>query len=510
MAADALDTLPEVLAAQARSRGPHPLLICDTERISYADAEQRSAVLAGRLIALGAGKGTHVGLLCPNGAAFVVGMFAAARIGAVVVPFPSFATAPELRRQLAHSDVQILLAAETYRSHDYRRRLSEALSDADIAGAAPLFSAHTPQLRHVAFDADAVGIDVPATLKALETDVDGSDPLAIVYTSGSSGAPKGVIHTHAGLLGHQRNLNELRRLTASDILFCNSPFFWIGGFAFALLATMLAGSTLLCSNATDPGATLDLLEVEKSTVTNGFVSGISALAQHPSMARRDLSSLRRGNLYPLMAPETRPTDPALRHNMLGSTETGGPVLLSEDDTDQPEHRRGSYGRPAPGFECRVEAGELLVRGRYLMQRYHKRSREESFDADGWLHTGDLVRVDADGFYYYLGRRDALIKTAGATVSPAEVERAIAKVTGGTVAHVVAIPDADRGQLVAAVLECDTEIDEQSLRERLKAELSVYKIPRLFATVPAAEVPLLSSGKVDRHRLAQLFSRSSDV
>lgn len=503
------ETLPQLLRAQARSRGSHPLLICDTERISYAEAEQRSARLARELIALGAGKGTHVGLLHPNGSAFVVGMLAAARIGAVVVPFPTFATVPELGRQLAHSDVRILLAAPSYRSHDYRKRLAEALPDVDIDSPAPLFSVHAPQLRQVVFDAARHDEDVhdtrPGVLAALEADVGGGDPLCIIYTSGSSGAPKGVVHTHAGLLGHQRDLNEIRGFTAADILFSNSPFFWIGGFAYSLLSSVLAGSTLLCSNATDPAATLDLLEAEKPTTCNGFVTGIAALSQHPSLDGRDLSSLRHGNLYPIMAPDARPDDPGLRHGMLGMTETGGPVLLSADTTDQPEHRRGSYGKPAPGFECRIEDGELWVRGRYLMQRYHKCSREECFDADGWFHTGDLVRTDSDGFYYFLGRRDRLIKTAGVNVSPTEVEHAIAKVTGGAVAHVVGIPDPDRGQLVAAVIVgCAGDVDEAALRDRLTSELSAYKIPRRITTVPAEEIPLLSGGKVDLRRLAEVF------
>src|SRR5580698_4286674 len=139
----------------------------------------------------------------------------------------------------------------------------------------------------------------------MQDDVDGSDPLTIVYTSGTTTAPKGVVHTHAALLGHQRNLNEIRGLTAADKLFCNSPFFWIGGFAFGLLATLVAGSTLVCSNATDAGATLDLLEAEKPTMTNGFAAGVAHLAEHPSFAERDLSSMRRGNLYPIMAADAR-------------------------------------------------------------------------------------------------------------------------------------------------------------------------------------------------------------
>lgn len=497
-------TLGSVLRARAHTRGDHPLLICDSDRLSYADAEHRSARLARGLVTLGAGKGTHVGLLYPNGSAFVVAMMAAARIGAVVVPVSTFATAPELRDQLAHADVEILLATASYRAHDYRERLAEA-------GSLPL-------LRHVLIDDEPIQLCDESLLVGLEDDVTPSDVLAIIYTSGSTSAPKGVVHTHASLLEHQKVLNEIRGLTADDRLFCNSPFFWIGGFAFAILATALAGSTLVCSNAVDAGETLDLLEAVKPTMTNGFVAGIAHLAHHASLAHRDLSSMRRGNLYPIMAPDVRPADPELRHTMLGMTETGSVVTISDDESDQPEHRRGSFGKPVPGFDTKVvepgtgrpvavdEIGEFCVRGPYLMQRYYKYSREESFDADGWFHTGDLVRTDRDGFVYFIGRLGAMIKTAGANVAPAEVERAIAKVTGGTVAHVVGIPDAERGQVVAAVLvlEEGTVFDEAALREGLRNELSSYKIPRRFAAIPPSQVPVLSSGKIDVPGLIAVF------
>jgi len=289
-------------------------------------------------------------------------------------------------------------------------------------------------------------------------------------------------------------------------LFCNSPFFWIGGIAFAVLATLLAGATLVCSNAVDAGETLDLLEAEKPTMTNGFVAGIAHLARHPSLPNRDLSSMRRGNLYPIMASDVRPADPELRHTMLGMTEAGSVITISEDESDQPEHRRGSFGKPAPGFETKIIDGELWIRGPYLMQRYYKRSREECFDDDGWFHTGDLVRTDADGFVYFLGRRGAMIKTAGANVAPAEVERAITKVTGGAVAHVLGLPDSERGQLVAAVVEVEdgVEFDEPAVRNRLKAELSSYKIPKRIAAVPRSDIPVLSSGKVDLVALQKVF------
>ena len=509
-------TVAEVLRRQARARSEHPLLVCDDDRISYADAERRSAQLARGLIALGAGKGTHLGLLYPNGAEFVVGMLAAARIGAVVIPFSTFVTARELREQLVDSDTQILLSAPSFRSHNYVQRLAQAVSDPDFDAGFDadrrLFASATPQLRHVVISHRPIcglaeSVD-PTLLSAMEDDVGGSDKLAIVYTSGSTSSPKGVVHTHAALLGHQRNLNDIRCLTAEDKLFCNSPFFWIGGFAFGLLATLIAGSTLVCSNATDPALTLDLLEGERPTMTNGFVSGIAHLANHSSFAGRDLSSMRRGNLYPIMAPTIRPDDPELRHNMLGMTEAGSVLLISGDESDQPEDRRGSFGKPAPGFETKilepdtVGVGELCIRGPYVMQGYYKRSREESFDADGWFHTGDLVRADGDGFIYFVGRLSGLIKTAGANVSAAEVEKAITKVTG-VQAHVVGIPDAERGELVAAVVT-QPSFDEVALRERLKDELSAYKIPRRFLALPSADVPLLSSGKVDTRQLKKLF------
>jgi acyl-CoA synthetase (AMP-forming)/AMP-acid ligase II len=511
-------TVTEILRRQARTRDDHPLLICDGDRISYAEADRRSAELARGLIALGAGKGTHVGLLHPNGSEFVVGMLAAARIGAVVIPFSTFVTARELRDQLVDSDVAILLSAASFRSHDYVRRLAEIVSDADLDTDAPLFSTAAPQLRHIAVNYERVhrlaGTVDPTLLAAMEDDVDGSDPLAIVYTSGSTGAPKGVVHTHAALLGHQKNLNEIRRLTAGDKLFCNSPFFWIGGFAFGLLATLVAGSTLVCSNAGDAAATLDLLEAEKPTMTSGFAAAVAHLADHSSFAGRDLSSMRRGNLYPIMAPGARPADQELRHNMLGMTEAGSVVLISGDESDQPEARRGSFGKPAPGFETMIiepdsgqpvgvgEVGELCIRGPFVMQGYYKRSREECFDADGWFHTGDLVRADADGFFYFTGRLSGVIKTAGANVSATEVERAIAKLTGMQ-AHVVGIPDAVRGELVAAVV-VGPGFDETALREQLRNELSAYKVPKRFVALPRAEIPLLSSGKVDTQKLKKLF------
>jgi acyl-CoA synthetase (AMP-forming)/AMP-acid ligase II len=180
-------------------------------------------------------------------------------------------------------------------------------------------------------------------------------------------------------------------------------------------------------------------------------------------------------------------------------------LVSDDEGEQPEHRRGSFGRPAPGFEARVVDGELHLRGPFLMEGYYGRERHETFDADGWFATGDLVDVDADGFFYFRGRRGDMIKTAGANVSPREVEAAIHDVAG-LVAHVVGVDDAARGQVVAAAVRVPAgrAVDADDLRARLAERLSTYKVPRRIVLLADDEVPMMSSGKLDLRALKDLL------
>jgi acyl-CoA synthetase (AMP-forming)/AMP-acid ligase II len=505
-------TVPALLHERAPHRGDHALLICDDDVLTYADALSRSAALAKGLLACGAGRRTHVGLLHPNGPAFVVGWLATARIGAVTVPLSTFSTSAELRTLLHKADIEVLLATTSFRGRDYVEALREAARDASFP----------PALRRTVFDdADlvAAGADVDDdVLAAAEGAVSPADRMVIVHTSGSTSDPKGVIHEHGPLIRHLDNLNQLRRYTEGEVLFSNSPFFWIGGFAYSLLGTLLAGATLVCSNAIDPEATLDLLERARPTMVNGFAASVAHLAKDPSFPGRDLSSIRRGNLWPIMPADVRPLDPELRHNMLGMTEAGSVCLASEDESDQPDDRRGSFGRPVPGFEARIvdpdtdreydvgQVGELWLRGPFLMEGYYGRERHETFTSDGWYRTGDLFRVDADGFFYFTGRLGDMIKTAGANVSPREVEAAIADVTG-LVAHVVGIDDPDRGQLVAAALRVprveDTP-DTDELRTALRMRLSAYKVPQRFLALADDEVPMLSSGKLDARALKERF------
>ncbi|HXZ61784.1 MAG TPA: class I adenylate-forming enzyme family protein [Acidimicrobiales bacterium] len=552
-AADGLElTVGSLLAARTSERPDQVLLAVDDARLTYAEAERRSAELARALLGAGAGWGTRVGILHPNGPEFVVAWLAAARIGALSVPLSTFSTSAELVGLLRGADVALLVAAAAYRSQDYVASLAAGIEGLDLSAPPPLLSEATPSLRRVVFDledpgpagravdpgwtlrgllaaAPAAGVEV---LAAAEAAVSPADRMVIVHTSGSTSEPKGVIHTHGALIRHQDNLNQLRRYVPGEILFSNSPFFWIGGFAYALLGTLVAGATLVCSNAPTGAGVLDVLERERPTMVNGFAASVAHVAQDPTFASRDLSSIRRGNLYPIMPAAVRPADPELHHNMLGMTEAGSVCLASDDESEQPEHRRGSFGRPVPGFEMRVraaggracapgEVGELCFRGPFLMEGYDGREHHETFDADEWYRTGDLVTVDGEGFVYFRGRSSDMIKTAGANVSPREVEAAILEVAG-LVAHVVGLDDPARGQIVAALIRApaagadDTPgdgtagaeggVDLEDLRARLRERLSGYKVPKLMVVVAAADVPMMSSGKIDQRALKELLAR----
>jgi acyl-CoA synthetase (AMP-forming)/AMP-acid ligase II len=218
----------------------------------------------------------------------------------------------------------------------------------------------------------------------------------------------------------------------------------------------------------------------------------------------------------------RPADPELRHNMLGMTETGSVCLMDPDESDQPEHRRGSFGRPVPGLDARVvdpetladvgpgEVGELWFRGPSLMEGYDGRERFEVFTADEWFGTGDLFTVDREGFFYFHGRRGDMIKTAGANVSPREVEGALRDVTGGLGALVIGLPDDQRGEVVAALLLADPDDapDLDELRRDLRARLSAYKVPRRFAVVAPDALPMLPGGKPDLRTIVERFDEWS--
>jgi acyl-CoA synthetase (AMP-forming)/AMP-acid ligase II len=528
-------TMPALWRRQVHQQADRLLLACDDARLTYVEAEVRSRRLARGLLAAGAAKGSHVALLYPNSPEFIVGMLAAARIGAVVLPLSTLSTAEELRWLLKYSDTAFLLAAAEFRAHRYRDLLRAALPELDFSRSPPLRSGTAPWLRRIWFSGErpqghdagwSVGeLEESASaidekyLEAIERRVSAADRFVMIHTSGSTAAPKGVIHTHGALIRHHDNINEIRRLTSADVMFSTAPWFWIAGFAYTLLGGIVAGASLVYSNATAASDVLDLLERERPTITNGFAASVMRLAADPTFENRDLSSIRRGGLYPILAPEARPRDFDLRHIVYGMTEVGG-ALTGGDERDLPEHQRGAMGSILPGFEVKLldpesgqpcgrgEVGELWIRGPFVMEGYYGKPRSEVFEGDGWWRSGDLGTFDADGFFYFKGRLGDMIKTSGANVSPREVEAVLRDLTGEPQCFVLGLPDAHRGQVVVAIIVADGALDEEALKRQLAGKLSSYKVPRRIYRLSQAELPVLPNTKINMPKLKALILERS--
>ena len=543
-------TSGELVRRCADRWGDAPFVVLGDERLSYAEADARSAALARGLLVAGVGKSTPVGLLAPNGPTWVVAWLAATRIGALVALLNTYSQTRELGRALRHGDVAHLLTVESHLGHDYLDRLEAAAPGLADQRHEHLLLPSQPYLRSVwtwgsggsddAGDADgaagaagaddrpwcgrvddlvARGVSVPdELLAAVEAEVRPSDPMIMVFSSGSTADPKAVLHSQGATVRHAHNLNQQRDLRPDDVIYTPMPLFWVGGLSFSLLAAMHAGASLVFEERFEPGATLELLERERVTQVLGWPHMGKALADHPNRSERDLSSIRSGAATALPAPADR-QPPGPRATSLGMSETLGPHTFFED-VPLPPDKEGSFGRPVPGVEHRVvdpdtlddvppgQVGEVWVRGYPVMLGLHKRERAETFTADGWYRTGDAGHFDADGHLFFAGRLGDVVKTSGMNVTPREVEAALEEQPEVALAIVTGIDHPDRGQdVVAAVaLSPGASLSADEARARLRTELAAYKVPRHVAVFASqADLPQLDSGKVDRRRLAQILA-----
>jgi len=536
------DHEPTVPALLRDARAHHPqnvAVVTPHERLTYAELDQQSAALAALLVRRGAGKGTRVGILFPNDARWVVTWAAVTRIGAVATPVNTFSKTPELATMLRHADVQLLVTCRAFEPHDYAARLVEIAPDLTTSAAPePLMLPSLPQLRHVLMWeecadlpwAEAITSVPPApeplatVVRAMEDDVVPADPMLITYTSGSTGEPKGVVHAHGSLLRHACNLAALAGLGPDDRIWTPMPLCWVGGFAFTLLRTLVVGAAFVTQERMDPGIALDLLGRERVTCVSAWPATGAVLLAHPDYARTDLSALRLGTLYEARPPEHRPADPGLAVTSLGMSETIGPHTFwtaEEDRTGAPEEFRGTFGHEVPGVAHRIvdtdgndvaegTEGEVLVRGYSLMLGLYRRERHEVFDADGWYHTGDRGYFDR-GWFFFTGRSTDLIKTSGANVAPAEVERALMELDGVRSAFVFGVAHEQRGQDVVALVVPDDSAAPTTpdvLRTQLRDCLSSYKVPRAVFFIRAEDVPYMTSQKPDRRILAALADELS--
>ncbi|MGV0741856.1 class I adenylate-forming enzyme family protein [Mycolicibacterium sp. XJ870] len=478
------DTIDALVRAHASS--PKPMVIDPDHRVTYAELDSSTRDLAAGFVEAGVNKGTRVGLIMPNCADWVRIAVALTRIGAVLVPLSTLLSPDELASQLHTASVQVLISVQEFRGRRYP---------------AP---AGIPALRQVWTTEQALALRGSHPIDALADRVRPSDPLVIIFTSGSSGRPKAVVHSHGNALGAVRSGLDARCITADTRLYLPMPFFWVGGFGAGILSALLAGATLVTEPIPTPESTLKLVERERVTLFRGWPDQAEALARHAGGA--DLSALQPGSLEALLPPHLR-SGPGARASLFGMTESFGPYCGYRADTDMPRSAWGSCGKPFPGMEVRIvgdgSVGEIQIRGPHVMRGICRRSREEVFTADGYYPTGDLGRLDADGFLFYHGRSDDMFKVRGATVYPSEVQRALRGIDGVRAAFVTNVPDS-QGNRVGAAVVCDGASVEV-LRAAARDAISSFKVPTVWVLLDNEDaVPRGPTGKVDVRALRTIL------
>lgn len=513
-------TIDHLVRLRAGHDASKPMVIDPANEISYGELDSSTRAMAAALIDAGVGKGTRVGLIMPNGARWVQIAVAITRIGAVLVPLSTLLRAPELVAQLRGASVQCLVTVQEFRGHRY---LDDLCSEIAWSGPSDdiLHSTRLPALRHV-WTADRLTqpADAPTRIvDALTETVTPSDTLAIMFTSGSSGTPKGVIHSHASALGAVRSGLAARCIDSDTRLYLPMPFFWVGGFGGGVLSALLAGATLVTEEIPRPDTTVRLLERERVTLFRGWPDQAQALTGHVDSLGADLSALRPGSLEALLPAHQR-AEPGARATLFGMTEAFGPYCGYPADADMPRSAWGSCGKPFDGMEVRIvdpdsgqpvppgTVGMIQIRGAHTLRGICRRSREDIFTVDGFYPTGDMGHVDDDGFLFYHGRSDDMFKVSGATVYPNEIEQALRALHAVENAFVTNVADA-HGERVGAAVVCDTDtVTAQELRSAARAVLSSFKVPTVWLLLSRDDaVPRLPTGKVDVRRLRDLLAAS---
>ncbi len=515
-------TVPELLRVGCGRYGDGDFVVMKDRRLSFCEAGRRSAALSKQLLAAGVGKGSRVGILFPSSTQFVVAFLAVARVGGVAALFSTLYRPVELQRALRLADVDVLIAPERLFGRDYVGYLEEAVPG--LVSAAPPFRFPVlPYLRSMWLDGMGVaaggggGAGLPKWAKrvclhpssldggaaqgtedvtdellaAVEAEVCPADPLLMIWTSGSAADPKGVVHTHGVAV---RKVSPEVGLGLPNSrpgrVLSLGPMFWVVG-PQNILGALFSGSTIVCQERFDAAEAIELIERERCTFVMGWPTIMDRLRSHPDWERRDTSSL----VPPPAAPLSSRGDP----RNLGMTETFGPhrdrrffdykVIDRETGEELPD----------------LEEGEFCIRGFGLMTSMYKREREEVFDADGFYRTGDRGYVE-DGEIYFTGRYSEIIKSAGANVSPVEVEAVLMSMPDVRLAAVFGVPSSERGEEVVAVVvpTAGRSIDVTAVRDYCREVLSPYKVPTQIRVRTIDEIPLLASGKIDKRAIRMAF------
>jgi fatty-acyl-CoA synthase len=524
------DLVDEMAVATPRAEA---VVFCD-ERLDYAGLKARVDEFARAFLAVGVRHGDRVALLVTNRTEWIVAAFAAAKIGAIVAAISTFSTPRELAWALDHSGAAVLITLDAFRG----RRFLDALRDLcpELAGSAPgaLRSTRLPSLRAIVAIADGpapagvfslpeflargASVDVQA-LAAAQRAVTPEDICYILYTSGSTAAPKGVTLAHGPVIANGFDIGERMHLSAADRVWLAVPLFWSFGSANALPAIVTHGGCMVLQESFEAGEALMLIERERCSVYYGMGNMARALREHEGHPGRRLGAMRTGlTIGPPedIAMTIEALGAAELCNVYGSTETYGNCAVTDAHDPLPLRLHGQ-GLPLPGMTIRAvdlvtrrplpqgEIGELAVGG-YVTPGYYRAPEldAETFDRDGYFLTGDLGSVEADGRIRFRGRLKEMIKTGGVNVAPLEVEQVLLQHADIMQAYVVGVPDQFKGETVAAAVElrAGAAADAASITAFCRERLASYKVPARLAFRTAAQLPRTPTGKIHKPSLAE--------
>jgi long-chain acyl-CoA synthetase len=488
-----MGNLAQNLLEAAAKEGPHTALRMDEEHLSYDQFRDAALRVAAGLQARGVQPGNRVGMVLPNVLSFPVVFYGALMAGAAVVPMNPLLKAREVEYFLRDSGARVVVAGEQ--------------------SAGPV----TEAAGTVGVEAVTVGAALPDALMAAEgltapVERADDDTAVILYTSGTTGQPKGAELTHTGLNSNARTTQEtLLEGSQDDVIMGCLPLFHVFGLTCSLNAGVLAGATLTLIPRFDGGKALSVIERDSVTVFEGVPTMFSAMLHQPDADAHDVSSLRLcvsgGSAMPVEVMRSfEETFGCIVLEGYGLSETSPVASFNHPHA---ERKPGSIGTPIRGVELRLvdddgkdvergEVGEIAIRGENVMKGYWQREEETAKAIpDGWFRTGDLARQDDDGYYFIVDRKKEMIIRGGYNVYPREIEEALYEHPAVAEVACIGISHPDLGEEVAAAVAlkpgASAEIDE--LRSFVKERVAAYKYPRHIWLVDA--LPKGPTGKILR-------------
>ncbi len=529
-------TIGSFVDERARRDGSREALVFNGQRATFADLARDVDAFARGLIQLGIAPGDRVALWMTNRTEWVHAALAVMRIGAVLLPVNTRFRTEDAAYVLGQSDASVLIVGARSGPVDHLALVRTLLPSLGAMGEV-VQDPKLPALRRVVVLGDVPGpgtIPWPAlvdegrrvgadTLRARVDAVDPDATVLLMYTSGTTGFPKGVMHRHT-LVRNVIDRAFRMAITPADTILNYLPLFHLFGFSEGMLMSMMTGARQLITESFDPAESLALIETERATIVHGFDTHFKDLLEAHRRRPRDVSSVRTGIAAAGMssslaiAREAR----ALFGQLLsgyGMTEMlAGAALSALDSTE--EQCTGASGYPAPGYEIRVidpitgqeqptgVPGEIVVRGPMIMQGYYQKPEEtaKAIDADGWLHSGDMGLMRPDGHLRFLGRYKDMLKIGGEDVDPMEVEAYLMSHPGMNLVAVVALPDARLSEVPVAFVRCEAghRLSEDDVIAYCHGKIASFKTPRHVVFVD--DFPMTSSGKIQKVKLREQAQR----